>query len=570
MAGGKVAGGTYRYAELQPLTTLDPVQLIDNVSQHAAHQICELLVDLDPNTLSIVPELAESWEISEDGTIYTFTLRDSVYFHNDRCFPQGIGRKLTAADVKYSFERVCNPLTQTKGFWIFRDKVEGATEYYEEQRLAAEQKRAPKILGVRGFEVLSERRFRIRLTKPFAPFLMTLALPFCYIIPREAVAYYGINFTQHPVGTGPFMFSEFAPNYLKLKRNPRYWQKDKDGNALPYLDEIVLYFSCSESEQLSRLEAGDILEMSQFSTMRSAVLPNSQLAEKYQARFVHRSIPSLSVQFCGMNTALPPFSNPKVRRAFSLAVNTAALSYLLWQDSSYAARSLVPPVLASYHQSRLQAMRRKLKSERNALQRPAPASAFNPSLAKQLLAEAGYPSGSGFPALSLYYDSTNARNQKLADFIKTSLKQTLNLDLTLAPLSWQEHLKVCESGSTPFFLLGWVADYPEPESFLQLLYGQFVPADTSQLSYPNFVRYRNPDFDRLYDMALTALTDSSRYALYAEAEELALADSPLLLLVYDRNEYVLAKEVCDYPLNAMDRRDLKYVWLNRSPTAIVP
>ncbi|MCS7211652.1 MAG: ABC transporter substrate-binding protein, partial [Chloroherpetonaceae bacterium] len=291
MAGGKVAGGTYRYAELQPLTTLDPVQLIDNVSQHAAHQICELLVDLDPNTLSIVPELAESWEISEDGTIYTFTLRDSVYFHNDRCFPQGMGRKLTAADVKYSFERVCNPLTQTKGFWIFRDKVEGATEYYEEQRLAAEQKRAPKILGVRGFEVLSERRFRIRLTKPFAPFLMTLALPFCYIIPREAVAYYGTNFTQHPVGTGPFMFSEFAPNYLKLKRNPRYWQKDKDGNALPYLDEIVLYFSCSESEQLSRLEAGDILEMSQFSTMRSAVLPNSQLAEKYQARFVHRSIP---------------------------------------------------------------------------------------------------------------------------------------------------------------------------------------------------------------------------------------------------------------------------------------
>ncbi|PIO48361.1 MAG: hypothetical protein CMR00_05375 [[Chlorobium] sp. 445] len=135
-SGGKVYGGPYAYAELQPLTTLDPVQLIENVSQHAAHQLYDLLIDLDPTTLSPVPELAESWEISDDGLFYTFTLRDSVFFHNDRCFPQGVGRKLTAADVKYSFERVCHPATQTKGFWVFRDRVEGATEFYEEQLLA--------------------------------------------------------------------------------------------------------------------------------------------------------------------------------------------------------------------------------------------------------------------------------------------------------------------------------------------------------------------------------------------------------------------------------------------------
>ncbi len=167
-AGGKVYGGTYAYAELQPLTTLDPAQLIENVSQHAAHQLYDLLIDLDPYTLSLVPELAERWEISEDGLLYTFTLRDSVFFHNDRCFPQGVGRQLTAADVKYSFERICDPTTNTKGFWVFRDKVVGATEFYEDRRLARAVNRPPKVFGVPGFEVLDDRRFRIRLIKPFA------------------------------------------------------------------------------------------------------------------------------------------------------------------------------------------------------------------------------------------------------------------------------------------------------------------------------------------------------------------------------------------------------------------
>lgn len=567
VAGGKIAGGTYSYAELHPLTTLDPVQLIENVSQQAAHQLYELLVDLDPHDLSLVPELAESWEISDDGTIYTFTLRDSVYFHNDKCFPQGVGRKLTAADVKYSFERVCNPLTGTKGFWIFRDKVEGATEFYEEQRLAHEQKRPPKLLGVRGFEVLSDRRLRIRLIKPFAPFLMTLASPFCYIIPREAIAYYGANFTQHPVGTGPFMFSEFAPNYLRLKRNPRYWQKDRDGNSLPYLDEIVLHFACDEQEQLQRLNAGETQEMSRFSQTRAQLFPEGRLAESYQTRFVHRTAPSLSVFFCGMNCALPPFSDMRVRQAFAAAIHSAALAHQLWQDSSSAAEWLVPSALSRYHAIRLQTLSQKGKLERSKLARPNPADRFNPNLARELLARAGYPNGRNFPALSLYYDSTNARNQQLAEFVKVSLQTVLNLSITLAPLSWKEHLQMCESGRAQFFLLGWVADYPEPENFLNLLSSQFVPSDTSKPSYPNMVRYQSPEFDRLYDAALATMEDSLRYALYAEAERQALSDVPLLLLVYDQEERVLTREVQGYALNAMGRRELKYVWLNRQLTA---
>lgn len=578
VSGGKVYGGLYAYAELQPLTTLDPAQLIENVSQRAAHQIYELLIDLDPNDLSLVPELAESWEISDDGLLYTFTLRDSVFFHNDRCFPQGVGRKLTAADVKYSFERVCNPATNTKGFWVFRDKVEGATEFYEEQRLARAENRQPRIFGVRGFEVLSERRFRIRLTQPFAPFLMTLASAFCYVIPHEAVDYYGANFTKHPVGTGAFMFAEFGENFLKLKRNPRYWQKDAHGNALPYLDDITLYFSRSETEQLAALRRGDILEMSRFSqAIRQNVLPNGALAPDYQDRFELFSMPSLSVQFCGMNCALPPFNDLRVRQAFSLALSRAALSALMMgtdetQASKYAAtRGLVPPALALYDiiraQHREQKSAKPLKSDKaksSVLIKP---EVFNPEKARELLASAGYAEGKGFPALSLCYDSTNARNARIAEFIQTSLERHLNVKLQLEPLSWSEHLARCESGRAAFFLLGWVADYPEPENFLNLLYGKFIPADASASSYPNMQRYRNPAFDALFEQALATLNDSLRYRLYADAETLALNDVPLLLLIYDRDEWLLAKDVQGYALNAMDRRDLKYAWLNRATPA---
>ncbi|MFN3426577.1 MAG: ABC transporter substrate-binding protein [Candidatus Thermochlorobacter sp.] len=573
-SGGKVYGGPYAYAELQPLTTLDPVQLIENVSQHAAHQLYDLLIDLDPTTLSPVPELAESWEISDDGLFYTFTLRDSVFFHNDRCFPQGVGRKLTAADVKYSFERVCHPATQTKGFWVFRDKVEGATEFYEEQLLARTENRQPKLFGVRGFEVLSERRFRIRLTKPFAPFLMTLASAFCYIIPREAVDYYGANFTKHPVGTGPFMFEEFGADFLKLKRNPRYWQKDTHGNALPYLDEITLYFSRSEPAQLAALQRGEILEMSRFSSdIRQQVLPHDTLAPDYQERFRLFSTPSLSVQFCGMNCALPPFNDVRVRQAFSLALHRAEISKLVIasdeiQASKYAAtRGLVPPALVAYDTTRAQIFSKPLKSDKAKSSNLLKLEAFNPDKARALLASAGYPDGKGFPTLSLYYDSTNTRNRRLAEFIQTSLHQHLNITIRLAPLSWSEHLEKCESGRAAFFLLGWVADYPEPENFLNLLYGKFVPADTSAISYPNMQRYRNANFDALFEQALLTLNDSLRYRLYAEAEALALNDAPLLLLVYDRDEKLLSKDVQGYALNAMDRRDLKYVWLSRAASS---
>jgi oligopeptide transport system substrate-binding protein len=504
----------------------------------------KLLVDLDHTTLQIVPELATRWEISPDGLTYTFYLRDSVYFHDDICFPQGEGRKFTADDVKFSFERACNPKTQTKGFWVFKDKVVGANEYFE-----AQQSVEPKVNEVKGFEVIDERRFRIRLIKPYAPFLMQLTTSFCYIVPPEAVKYYNQNFRMHPVGTGAFQFQEFKEGqYLLLKRNPKYWQKDEHGNRLPFLDNVKLVFIRELSTQMMTLKQGGLSESYRIeSAMRSEWLTERhELAEKYKQEFVLHRTPSLSVQFYGMNCKIKPFSDRRVRLALNYAIDRDKLErYVLKGEGIAATKGIVPPLTPNYDTSKVKGYK------------------FDVQKARQLLAEAGYPNGNGFPEITLQLNAGGGRNLKIAEAVQEMLQNNLNIKVNLLQVEWSMHLESIETSKAAFFRLGWVADYPDAENFLNQYYGKLVPQKLEERSYPNTTRYQNPKFDELYEKSLSIANDAQRNALYLQAEQLALDDAPLLLIVYDIDERIVRKEVRDYPVNAMDRRDFKTIWLDK-------
>jgi peptide/nickel transport system substrate-binding protein len=544
--GGKVYGGTFVYNETTDLPTLDPVQIGDVASHHASHQIYELLLDLDHTTLQIVPELATRWEVSPDGLTYTFNLRDSVYFHDDICFPQGEGRKFTADDVKFSFERACNPKTQTKGFWVFKDKVVGANEYFE-----AQQSAEPKVNDVRGFEVLDERRFRIRLTKPYAPFLMQLTSAFCYIVPPEAVKYYNQNFRMHPVGTGAFQFQEFRDGQLLLKRNPKYWQKDEYENRLPFLDNVKMLFIRDLSTQMMTLKQGGLSESFRIeSAMRSEWLTEQNaLAEKYDSDFVLHRTPSLSTQFYGMNCKIKPFSDKRVRLALNYAIDREKIErYVLKGEGVAATKGIVPPLTPNYDTS-------KVKGYKLDVQK-----------AQQLLSEAGYPNGKGFPEITLQLNAGGGRNLKMAEAIQEMLQQNLNIKVTLMQVEWSMHLESMETGKAAFYRLGWVADYPDAENFLNQYYGKLVPAKLEERSYPNIARYQNSKFDELYEKSLAITNDAQRNAVYVQAEQIAFDEAPLLLTIYDIDERIVRKEVRDYPVNAMDRRDFKAIWLNKPMT----
>ncbi len=546
--GGKFYGGVHNINEAGELTSLDPVLVADVVSTHAANQIYELLVDLDQATLAITPEWAERYDVSPDGLTYTFHLRRDVTFHDDACFPGGKGRRFVAADVKYSFERVCNPKTLTKGFDLFAGKVVGADAYYDAMSKAASADASP-VKEVTGFKAPNDSTFQIALTQPFAPFIYAVVGSEMYIAPHEAVEKYGRDFGRHPVGTGAFRFGSYAEGQLlTLVRNPSYWGHDEAGNQLPLLDEIHMHFIAENKTQLMELRNGNLEENYRIATeFRDEVLsPDGQKLQGDLAGYQLQRVPSMYTQYYGLLTTKPPFNDKRVRQAFNYAVDRGKIVKYVLKGEPYgpADHGVVPPSMPDY----------PIDSVRGYT--------FDPAKAKRLLAEAGYPNGKGFPKTTLLLNSGGKRNEDMAEAVQAMIRQTLDVPVDLQIVSFPQLLETTRAGKIPFWRGGWVADYPDPETFLNQLYGKLVPTDPAAESYPNTTRYHNPTFDRLYEQALHTVDRTERMRLYARAEQVAVDDAPMLFMQYEEDYRILAPYVRDYPINAMDRRDLKTVWFD--------
>lgn len=548
--GGKVYGGLYSYNDTGDLSTLDPVQIGDVVSHHATHQMFDLLVELGQKDLKLIPELASRWDISPDGLTYTFHLQTDVRFHDDACFSDGKGKKFTARDVKYSLERACNPATLTKGFTIFQDKVAGATAYYQDRVAAKRESRSPKVVEVSGFQVANDSTFVIKLEQPFGPFLVTMASAFCYVTCKEAVEHYKENFRVHPVGTGAFQFEEYKDGqYLLMKRNPHYWQRDESGNQLPFLDKVKLVFIRDLKTQMMELRSGKLGESYRIDqSQRSEWLSpdGTKIAEKYAKEFVYQFVPALTTQFYGMNTKLKPFDDKRVRQAFNHAVDRDKIAKYVMKGEMFAAQfGLVPPTMPGYNAASVKGY------------------AYNPEKAKKLLAEAGYPEGKDFPKITLQFNPGGGRNELPAQAVQAMLKENLNIDVALSQVDFAQHLEMQQTSRAIFFREGWIADYPDAENFLNKFYGKLVPDSLYAASYPNTTRYVNPKFDALYEKALATTNDSLRNRLYEEAERLAIEDAPQLIIANDLDERIISIQLRDYPVNAMDRRDFKAIWWDR-------
>lgn len=545
-------GGIYRVNETGELRSLDPVAINDVTSAHIAENIYDQLLYFDEN-LQLTNELAERWEISPDGRYYTYYLRRGVYFHDDPCFPGGKGRELTAEDVAYSLTRCCDARTGTLSADYFRGKVVGAEEYYTATRIALQQGTEPAVKQVRGFQVIDRYTFRIELIEPFGPFEYYVAMNFTGIHPREAVEYYGKDFAQHPVGSGPFRFVQWTPDReCILERNNRYWKHDSNGNRLPYLDGIRFSFIKDDKVQFLEFLEGNLEECyripSEFFPL--VIDENKQLRASF-ARFQLLRVPALSTQYYGMLTTSSIFRDRRVRQALCYAVDRERiLRYVLkGQGGAPAHHGLVPPAMPDYPAHLVKGYR------------------FDPYRAQQLLAEAGYPMGRGFPPLDLQLNSGGGRNLLVAEAVQSQLAEVLGVRIGLRVVEFARHLDEIDHGRTPFFRLGWIADYPDPESFLNLWYGKLVPADSTAASPLNSTRYRNARYDALFEAARGILDRQRRHELFAQAEQVAMADAPMVLLFYDEDYRLLQPYVRGYRNNAMDRRQYAYIWFDRNAIA---
>ncbi len=539
--GGIYMGGVLRLNEVENLKSLVPMAINDIGSYHIAYQVYEGLVKYDPNDLTIKPALATRWEFSADLKEITFHLRPDVKFHDDACFADGKGRVVTAADIKYCFDKLCTQDPANNQFDVtFKDRVVGANEAYEGSKGGA-------IKNVSGVVVANDSTIVLKMISPSSGFLNILAMPGCFIYPKEAVAKYGADMRTKAVGTGPFFIETLKEGeVIIMKKNQDYWGVDENGNKLPYMDGVKWSFIREKKSEILKFKSGDLDMIYRIPVeMFSEIMGELDEAKKKKNDFQIISHPALNTNFLGFNIqANPAFAKKEVRQAFNYAIDRNKIAVFTIQGEGTAAEYGMVPYTENFEKEGYNYKGIKGYT-------------FDPAKAKELMKAAGYPDGKGFPEITLEINSGGGdRNILVAEVIQSMLKENLNVKVNINTVPLAEHIENAQSGKTDFFRYGWIADYPDPETFLTLFYGKHLPANPADKSYINIFRYSNPKFDELFAASQKEPDQAKRFALLSEAEAIVMEDAPFMPIFYDENFALEQKGVRNLPENAINFIDL--------------
>ncbi|MBP8822038.1 MAG: ABC transporter substrate-binding protein [Flavobacteriales bacterium] len=533
---GSVYGGVFNFNQTQLVRNLFPLSITLVSEQHIAMQVYEGLVRFNSKNLQVEPALAESWEVDPTHTIYTFHLREGVRFHDDPAFPDGIGRELTAGDVVHCFTALCEQGVGDAMFWILQEKVAGADAYHN-----AGKKGGP----VSGIQALDERTVQITLVRPFPNFLQSLAVAGCTIWPRELPGTYGTDLIQHAIGTGPFRLAAARPGEaIVLERNPNYWGRDAQGRQLPYLDAVRITLDPDKEKEVAAFLAGRLSMVNELSPESVEVLADSLDPVTGRRRFNLLATPALAVQYYCFNLSKPPFSDARVRRAFAMALDRRALVDSIMQGlATPAEHGLVAPGLDGYPYHLVAGI------------------PYDPEGARRLLAEAGYPGGKGFPRVQLQVDNNGFGYRSMATMAQDMLVKELRVAVTVSTVPTNVYYERIEHGEALFWREGWVADLPDAENILALLYGKNAVADTSMTSVFNTTRYASPRYDEQFSKARAVDDSAKRMHHLAQADHFAMQDVPVVPLYHERYTMLVAPKVVGLHINAMELLDLREVRL---------
>lgn len=543
--GGKFAGGVLRMNEVEDFRNLYPLDITDVISHRIANQIYEGLVRLSQKDLSVVPGLAESWTTNADATVWTFKIRKGVKFHDDECFG-GTGREINANDFKWSFDNLCTASPHNQWFdGTFKGRVVGADEYYQSTK-----DKKPLAGGVSGVKVVDDYTLEVTLKQPFAGFLNILMISGCYLFPKEALEKYGEDgLRAKAIGTGAFMLKTVKEGEaVILERNPDYWAKDADGNQLPYLDAVRFSFIKEKKQELLEFKKGNLDMLFRIPTENIGDILADLDKAKENPPFELQLSPAINLFYYGFLHTSKPFNDKRVCLAFNHAIDRQKIvDYTLKGEGIPAIYGIVPPVpifdTKGYNFKSLKGYN------------------FDADLAKKLLAEAGYPNGKDFPHITLQINSGGGdRNVLTAQVIQSMLKENLNIDINIETLPFAQHLDKIENGQTLFWRSGWIADYPDPESFLTLLSSAHIPANATDRSFLNTTRFRNAKYDSLFTLACKEVDDKKRFELYMQADQVQIDEGALMPIFYDEIYRLIQKNVKDFDVNAMEYRDVSRVY----------
>jgi oligopeptide transport system substrate-binding protein len=543
--GNVFYGGVFKVNEIEDFKSLYPLNATDEIALHIDYQLYEGLVRFNQSDLSIIPSLAEKWNISPDGKKYTFTIRKGVRFHNDPCFSGGDGREVTANDFKYCFDLLCSQSAVNQGYGLFKNRVIGATEHH-----IATAKGSKIVGGVSGIKVIDDYTLEINLIESNASFLNLLAQIFCAVYPKEAFEKYGIDMRVKCVGTGPFFLKEVKEgDYAILSRNNNYWAVDTFGNKLPYLDAIKVSFLKEKKTELLEFKKGNLDMIFRLPLeMISEVVGELEEAQAGgNSAFVMQVMASAQTNYYGFQHQEKVFKDKRVRQAFNYAIDREGIvNHTMQGDGQVAKYGIVPPCFKNYPAKNIKGYTLDINK------------------ARQLMAEAGYTGGKNFPEVTLTLNSGGSRNTQVAEVVQKMLQENLGVKVKINVTSFPQFLEESESGKAMFFKAGWVADYPDAENFLNNLYGDNIPIDVNERSYTNKSRYRNATYDSLFLLASNEKNEVKRQNYLALADQIQIDDAAVLMMYYSENTRLIQLNVKNLDQNAMEFRDFTRVYIDPS------
>lgn len=500
-------GGVLRRLWSDP-PTLDPHLSSDTTSSGIVVEIHSGLITLNPQ-LEIIPDIAESWEISDDLLTYTFIIRDDAVFHD--------GKKITANDFKWSFERAANPKTASPVADTYLSDIVGVNEVIDGIRN-----------DISGVKIIDNLTLEITIDEPKPYFLAKLTYPTAYVLDKENVLNGGSNWADKPNGAGPFKLKEYkVGERLILERNQNYHL------GSPKLNRIVMNLAGGQSMAMYENDEIDITGVGMLDLERVLDLNNPLSTEIVVAP------PSFSITYIGFNTNVNPFDDIYFRKALTHSINKPLIASEVLSDLVIPAYGILPPGFPGYQKD--------LKGLE-----------YNLEIAREYLAKSKYSDPSTRDRIVITVPGSGGNIGIDLEVILNMWSEELGIEVEIQQVEWATYLEDLQKQKFQAFGgLGWEADYPDPQDFLDILFHT-----ESELNHGG---YSNDVIDSLIVEARTEVDSNKRIEIYHDIEQRLVNDSPWIPLWFAGERYVLIKPyIKNYFLTPMVIPKLRYVYIDKT------
>ena len=488
------SGGVFRRVWSDP-PTLDPALVTDTTSSGVVVEVFSGLVALDTD-LRLVPDLAESWEISPDGTVYTFTIRPDATFHD--------GKAVTAHDFKWSIERAADPRTASPVADIYLNDIVGVEDVFE-----------GRAMEISGIKVIDDRTIQFTIDSPKAYFLAKLTYPTAYVLDRENVEAGGSTWTDTPNGTGPFRLKEYRiGERIVLERFENYTR------GQPGVSTILMNLAGGQNMAMYENDEIDFTGVGLYDLER-VLDPSEPLNRELVV-----APPDFSISYIGFNAQMAPFDDANFRKALNHAIDKELIATEVLSQLLTPAYGILPPGFPGYNPE-LQGL------------------TFDPELAKQLLAESDYADPATRPRIVVTVPGRGGTIGLDLEVILQMWQQVLGVEVEIQQVEWATYLEDLNKQKYQAYAgLGWSADYPDPQDFLDILF--------HTESGLNHGAFSDLEIDAVLEEARVEPDASRRIALYRQAEEMIVQAAAWVPLWYQGERHVLIKpQVKDYRLTPM-------------------